>query len=97
MAPALHFDGRFVALAVALLASAFFVPQLFRVAMIALAIAALVLAPLPAGTRGVVFSVMIGLATGIASVNLFAVQLFHLTTKEAKHPLNLVVLALLNS
>ena len=76
MAPALHFDGRFVALAVALLASAFFVPPLFRIAMIALAIAALVLAPLPAGTRGVVFSVMIGLATGIASVNLFAVQLF---------------------
>jgi MFS family permease len=35
-----------------------------------------VLAPLPRGTRGVVFAAMIGLATGIASVNLFAIGIF---------------------
>jgi MFS family permease len=52
------------------------VPPLFRGALIALAIAAVVLAPLPRGTRGVVFAAMIGLATGIASVNLFAIGIF---------------------
>lgn len=41
-----------------------------------MAIAAVVLAPLPKGTRGLLFSVMIGLATGIAAVNLFAVGIF---------------------
>jgi MFS family permease len=78
----LTFDKRFVALSAALLALAVFgslalgFNPLVRNAVIALAIAALVLAPLPNGTRGLVFAVMIGLATGIASVNLFAVQIF---------------------
>jgi MFS family permease len=44
--------------------------------VIALAIVAAVLAALPQGTRGLVFSTMIGLATGIASVNLFAIGIF---------------------
>jgi MFS family permease len=73
---ALSFDRRFVALAVVFLGAAFFVPPLFRGAVIALAIVAAVLAALPQGTRGLVFSTMIGLATGIASVNLFAIGIF---------------------
>ncbi|MFO1425376.1 MAG: MFS transporter, partial [Steroidobacteraceae bacterium] len=77
MAPALNFDRRFlVAAAVLLVAAFYFVPPLLRGAAIAIAIAAVVLAPLPRGTRGVVFAVMVGLATGIASVNLFAVGIF---------------------
>ena len=73
---AMSFDRRFVALAVVFLGAAFFVPPLFRGAVIALAIVAAVLAALPQGTRGLVFSTMIGLATGIASVNLFAIGIF---------------------
>jgi MFS family permease len=78
----LKFDARFAVLAATLfllaIAGAAFLGfnPLVRNAVIALAIAALVLAPLPQGTRGLVFAVMIGLATGIASVNLFAVQIF---------------------
>ena len=78
----LQFDKRFVTLAAALLLFAIggslflgFDP-LMRNAFLALAIATFVLAPLPKGTRGLVFAVMIGLATGIASVNLFAIQIF---------------------
>lgn len=79
----IRFDPRFVALAAALLGAAFFVPPLARNAVIALAIAAFVLAPLPRGTRGVVFAVMVGLATGIASINLFAVGIFQIpVTRE---------------
>lgn len=70
------FDKRFVALAILFLAGAVLVPPLFRGAVIALAIVAAVLAALPLGTRGLVFSTMIGLATGIASVNLFAIGIF---------------------
>ncbi|MEY4356760.1 MAG: hypothetical protein RL469_86 [Pseudomonadota bacterium] len=72
----LRFDGRFMAVAAAILIGAFFVPPLFRGAMIALSVVAVVLAPLPHGTRGVTFAAMIGLASGIASVNLFAVGIF---------------------
>ena len=72
----LRFDRRFVVLAAALLAVTVFVPPLFRGAMIALAIVAAVLAALPRGTRGLVFATMAGLATGIASVNLFAIGIF---------------------
>ncbi|MBU6377411.1 MAG: MFS transporter [Gammaproteobacteria bacterium] len=72
----LHFDRRFVVVAALLLAAAFLVPPLFRGAVIALAIVAAVLAALPQGTRGLVFSTMIGLATGIASLNLFAIGIF---------------------
>jgi|GEM_PF-27609 len=78
----LRFDRRFVVLLVLLLILAIggnlFLgfDGLLRNAFIALAIATFVLAPLPNGTRGLVFAVMIGLATGIASVNLFAVQIF---------------------
>lgn len=72
----LSFDRRFVAISVVFLALAFFVPPLFRGAVIAIAIVAAVLAALPLGTRGLVFSTMIGLATGIASVNLFAIGIF---------------------
>lgn len=73
---ALRFDARFMVAAAAILIGAFLVPPLFRGAMIALSVVAIVLAPLPAGTRGVTFAAMIGLATGIASVNLFAVGIF---------------------
>lgn len=72
----LTFDRRFVAFSGVFLSLAFFVPPLFRGAVIALAIVAAVLAALPLGTRGLVFSTMIGLATGIASVNLFAIGIF---------------------
>ncbi|MFZ9708332.1 MAG: MFS transporter [Steroidobacteraceae bacterium] len=72
----LRFDRRFVVLAAVLLAVTFFVPPLFRGAMVALAIVAAVLAALPLGTRGLVFATMVGLATGIASVNLFAIGIF---------------------
>jgi len=74
--PQLSWDRRFLALAMVLAGCVVLVPTLFRGAVIALAIAAVVLAPLPRGTRGLVFSVMIGLATGIASINLFAVGIF---------------------
>ena len=70
------FDKRLVALAVILLGVAFTVPPLFRGAMIALAIVAAVLAALPKGTRGLVFATMVGLATGVASINLFAIGIF---------------------
>ncbi len=75
-APRLVFDRRFLAAAAVALACVFVVPPLFRGALIAIAIAGVVLAPLPLGTRGVVFAVMTGLATGIASVNLFAIGIF---------------------
>lgn len=70
------FDRRFVAIALVLLLSTLLVPPLFRGAMIALAIVAAVLAALPQGTRGVVFATMVGLATGVASINLFAIGIF---------------------
>ena len=70
------FDRRFVAIALVLLLSTLMVPPLFRGAMIALAIVAAVLAALPRGTRGVVFATMVGLATGVASINLFAIGIF---------------------
>lgn len=71
-----RFDKPLLAVAVVLLAATFLVMPLFRGAVIALAIAAIVLAALPRGTRGLVFSTMIGLATGIASINLFAIGIF---------------------
>jgi len=70
------FDRRFIAIAVVLLLSTLLVAPLFRGAMIALAIVAAVLAALPRGTRGVVFATMVGLATGVASINLFAIGIF---------------------
>ncbi len=63
-------------LAAVTVVSLLFLPRLLRAPVIALTIAALVLNALPRGTRGVVFAVMVGLATGIASVNLFAVGIF---------------------
>ena len=80
----LRFDGRFMAIAAAILIGAFFVPPLFRGAMIALSVVAVVLSPLPVGTRGVTFAAMIGLATGIASVNLFAVGIFQGDRKSTR-------------
>ena len=74
--PRLSLDGRLVALAAAILLLLSVAPPLFRGAVIALAIVALVLAAVPKGTRGVVSATMVGLATGIASVNLFAVGIF---------------------
>ena len=71
-----HLNPIFLLVGVVLLGAAAFVPPLFRSAMIAMAIAAIVLAPLPQGTRGVVFVTMIGMATGTASINLFAVGIF---------------------
>lgn len=73
---AVTFDKRLLALSVIVLAAAFFVPPVLRNAVIAIAIAIVVLAPLPRGTRGVVLTAMVGLATGIASINLFAVGIF---------------------
>jgi MFS family permease len=70
------FDRRFVVIALVLLVLTLLVPPLFRGAMIALAIVASVLAALPRGTRGVVFATMVGLATGVASINLFAIGIF---------------------
>lgn len=70
------FDRRFIAVALVLLLSTLLVAPLFRGAMIALAIVAAVLAALPRGTRGVVFATMVGLATGVASINLFAIGIF---------------------
>jgi MFS family permease len=70
------FDRRFIAIALVLLLSTLLVAPLFRGAMIALAIVAAVLAALPRGTRGVVFATMVGLATGVASINLFAIGIF---------------------
>jgi MFS family permease len=55
------FDRRFIAIALVLLLST---------------IVAAVLAALPRGTRGVVFATMVGLATGVASINLFAIGIF---------------------
>lgn len=72
----LHFDRRFMLVAALFLVAAVFVPPLFRGAVLALAIVAAVLAALPKGTRGLVFSTMVGLATGIASLNLFAIGIF---------------------
>lgn len=71
-----RFDKPLLIVAALLIAATFWVAPLFRGAVIALAIAAIVLAALPRGTRGLVFSTMIGLATGIASVNLFAIGIF---------------------
>lgn len=76
MPPQLRFAPRFLALAALAFTAAFFVAPLWRNAVLAVAIAALVLAPLPRDSRGIVFAVMVGLATGIASVNLFAVSIF---------------------
>lgn len=77
-APPLVFNPWLVLLGALLLLLAFtpLVAPLFRNALIAIAIACVVLAPLPHGTRGVVFAVMTGLATGIASINLFAIGIF---------------------
>lgn len=72
----LHFDRRFMLVAAAFVVAALFVPPLFRGAILALAIVAAVLAALPQGTRGLVFATMVGLATGIASLNLFAIGIF---------------------
>ncbi|MCP5327158.1 MAG: MFS transporter [Sinobacteraceae bacterium] len=82
--PTLRFDRRFLAVAALLLAGAVLLAfgaagtsgRALVVPLIALGIAAIVLAPLPMGTRGVVSAVMLGLATGIASVNLFAIGIF---------------------
>jgi MFS family permease len=76
MSTRLNFDRRFLLLAALLAAAALLAPVLARGALIAIAIAAVVLAAMPPGTRGVTFAVMTGLATGIASVNLFAVGIF---------------------
>ena len=75
-APKLVFNPRYLIAAALLFACAFVVPKQLILPMIALGIAAIVLSPLPLGTRGVIFAVMTGLATGIASINLFAIGIF---------------------
>ena len=72
----LVFNPRYLVAAALLFACAFVVPKQLILPMIALGIAAIVLSPLPLGTRGVIFAVMTGLATGIASINLFAIGIF---------------------
>ncbi len=78
MTPAIRFDPKFLVLGAAVGACAFVVEPLLRGAAIAIAIAMLVLAPMPRGTRGLTFAVMIGLATGIGSFGLFALGIFQL-------------------
>ncbi len=75
-APKLVFNPLYLVSAALLFACAFVVPKQLIGPMIALGIAAIVLSPLPLGTRGVIFAVMTGLATGIASINLFAIGIF---------------------
>ena len=77
----IRFDVRFLLISALLFVAAFAVPgvlgnALFRNAVIALAVAVAVLSSLPGGTRALVAAVMVGLATGIAAVNLFAVGIF---------------------
>jgi MFS family permease len=74
-APAQKFDARFLVAAVLALGALFVVPPAFRAAAIALAIVLVVLAPLPGATRGVVSAIILGLATGVASINLFVPQI----------------------
>lgn len=71
-----------VAAAIAL-AMVLLVPAPFRVSVVALAIVLVVLAPLPASTRPVVSAVILGLATGVGAINLFAPQIFqkHVTAE----------------
>ena len=76
MIPATRFDPRLLTAAIVLCVAAFWVATPLRIPLLAIAIACAVLAPLPLGTRGVVFAVMTGLATGIAAINLFAVGIF---------------------
>ena len=76
MIPATRFDPRLLTAAIVLFGAAFWVATSLRIPLLAIAIACAVLAPLPLGTRGVVFAVMTGLATGIAAINLFAVGIF---------------------
>lgn len=73
---ALRFDKRFLVAAVLALLGLAVVPAAFRVSAIALAIVLVVLAPLPGSTRSLVSAVMLGLATGVAAVNIFAPQIF---------------------
>ena len=77
------FDPRFLIAAAIALAMVFVVPAPFRVSAVALAIVLVVLAPLPASTRPVVSAVILGLATGVGSINLFAPQIFqkHVTAE----------------
>ncbi|MCS6946282.1 MAG: MFS transporter, partial [Steroidobacteraceae bacterium] len=58
------------------LLAALVVPRGLLGAVVAIAIVLLVLAPLPPPTRPVVGAVMAGLATGVASINLFAPGIF---------------------
>jgi len=76
-------DLRFIIAAAATLGLLVVVPQAFRVSVVALAIVLVVLAPLPASTRPVVSAVILGLATGVGSINLFAPQIFqkHVTAE----------------
>jgi MFS family permease len=83
MAPAIRFDLKFVGLAFAIGVAAVFVEPVLRNAAIALAIAVLVLAPMPRGTRALTFAVMIGIATGISAINLFVVGIFQTPVTNA--------------
>lgn len=72
----LSFDKRFLVAAALALLGFLVVPPAFRVSAIALAIVLVVLAPLPGSTRSLVSAVILGLATGVAAINLFAPQIF---------------------
>ncbi len=69
-------DPKLAMLGLGLGLAAFFVPPLFRTATLATAMAMLVLAPLPRGTRRLTFAVMIGLATGTTAISSFAISIF---------------------
>ena len=72
----LRFDGKLSAIAVILLALTLVVPPLFRTAAVASALAMLVLAAMPAGTRRLTFAAMIGNATGATAILSFVVPIF---------------------
>jgi MFS family permease len=81
MSVALRFSPPLTIAAVIVLALLLWVPRNLAGMVIALSILLLVLAPMPSRSRPVVMAVIAGLATGIASVNLFAPGIFqeHLT------------------
>jgi MFS family permease len=81
----LRLDGKLVLLAICLIAGVFFVPSLFRMAVIAAGLAMLVLAAMPWGTRRLMFAAMIGNATGATAILSFVVPIFQSPVTQAFH------------
>jgi MFS family permease len=81
----LRFDPKLLALAVVFLIAMLFVPALFRSAALAAALAMLVLAPMPDGTRRLTFATMIGFATGATAILSFVVPIFQAPVTQEMH------------